>query len=221
MDQAGMSTYLTLGNASYGEYHEKGSKFLAYAFPVETAPQVRNHLMDLQKEHSKARHVCYAYRFGTGGLEFRTVDDGEPSGTAGKPILQQIDKHQVTDVVIFVVRYFGGVLLGAPGLTRAYKQAAEQAIIQGQIVSRDIVEHWVIECNFVQSQQILGILKPEPGVQIVNTVLGEPSLISVNLPLISKEEIFMKIKMKLENRKRKDIAELLPIEGISLSKNSI
>ena len=204
-----MSTYLTLGNASYGEYHEKGSKFLAYAFPVETAPQVRHHLLDLQKEHSKARHVCYAYRLGTGRLEFRTVDDGEPSGTAGKPILQQIDKHQVTDVVIFVVRYFGGVLLGAPGLTRAYKQAAEQAIVQGQIVSRDIIEQWVI------------LLKPEPGVQIVNTVLGEPSMISVNLPLVSKEEIFMKIKMKLENRKRKDIAELFPIEGISLSKNSI
>ena len=107
--------YFTVGQPSLAEFKDRGSRFLAYAFPVQTPDDFKTNLQQLKKEHAKAVHHCFAYRLGTDGNNFRVSDDGEPSGTAGKPILGQIDSKELTNILVIVVRYFGGVLLGVPG----------------------------------------------------------------------------------------------------------
>jgi uncharacterized YigZ family protein len=116
--------YYTIEKSAFTEYKERGSRFIAYAFPVNTVEEFKNKLNELRKEHAKATHHCFAYRLGLNGINFRVSDAGEPSGTAGKPILGQIDSRQLTDALVVVVRYFGGTLLGVPGLINAYKSAA-------------------------------------------------------------------------------------------------
>lgn len=140
-------TFLTVAScgSAAGEvpvYKDKGSRFLAYAFPVADVQQVQDVLRALRAEHHAARHVCYAYRLGPKGETFRAGDDGEPGGTAGLPIYNQLLSFGVTDTLVAVVRYFGGILLGASGLTAAYKQAARMALeaarIETRVVSRSI-----------------------------------------------------------------------------------
>ena len=115
------STYYTIEKPSVAEFKDRGSKFIAYAFPITDVIEFKEKLSALKKEHPKAVHHCFAYRMGLDGINFRVSDDGEPSGTAGRPILGQIDSKQITNVLIVVVRYFGGTLLGVPGLINAYK----------------------------------------------------------------------------------------------------
>ena len=122
------STYYTIEKPSMAEFKDRGSKFIAYAFPIADAGEFKEKLAALKKEHPKAVHHCFAYRLGLDGTNFRVSDDGEPSGTAGRPILGQIDSKQLTNVLIIVVRYFGGTLLGVPGLINAYKTAAALAL---------------------------------------------------------------------------------------------
>lgn len=124
---------------STGEFRDRGSKFLAYAWPIRSEEDVQHHLEALKKEHPKARHHCYAYRLGLDKNNFRANDDGEPSGTAGKPILGQIDSFGLSNVFIVVVRYFGGTLLGTSGLINAYKTSTQDALQKAQIVEK-IVE---------------------------------------------------------------------------------
>ena len=116
--------YRSLAAPSTGEFKDRGSRFLAYAWPVRTEAEALEHLEALRKEHFKARHHCFAWRLGPDGTRFRANDDGEPSGTAGRPILGQIDSFNLTNVVIVVVRYFGGTLLGASGLIQAYREGS-------------------------------------------------------------------------------------------------
>ena len=128
------NTYKTIKASSNGIYKEKGSKFLSFAFPVSTVEQAKELIDKHKKEYFDARHVCYAYMLGNERDTFRANDDGEPSGTAGKPILGQLNSHQLTDILVIVVRYFGGVLLGTGGLTTAYKEAANDAITNVEIM---------------------------------------------------------------------------------------
>ena len=123
-----VTTYRTLKSPIQAEFKDKGSRFLAFAYPVQTAEQVKKHVDDLRQEHHKARHWCYAYRLGVDGNQFRANDDGEPSGSAGRPILGQIDSFELTDVLVMVVRYFGGTLLGVPGLIHAYKTSTHKLL---------------------------------------------------------------------------------------------
>jgi uncharacterized YigZ family protein len=120
--------YKTLAQATTGDFRDRGSKFLSYAFPIGTVQDGKTHLQALKKEHPKAVHHCYAYRIGTAGTEYRANDDGEPSGSAGRPILGQIDSSGLINVLVVVVRYFGGTLLGVPGLINAYKTATAAAL---------------------------------------------------------------------------------------------
>ena len=119
-----MDHYFTIDRTANAEFRDRGSRFIAYAFPVEDAAVFKKKLQELKKEHPKAVHHCFAYRLGIQGDNFRANDDGEPSGTAGKPILGQIDSKGLTNTAIVVVRYFGGTLLGVPGLINAYKTAS-------------------------------------------------------------------------------------------------
>lgn len=121
-------TYTTIEDATTAIFKDRGSKFLAYAFPIIEEHDVKIKLKELKAEHPKAVHHCYAYRIGVDGNRYRTVDDGEPSGSAGRPILGQIDSACLTNVAVIVVRYFGGTLLGVPGLINAYKTATVEAL---------------------------------------------------------------------------------------------
>jgi len=139
-------TYKTIEVPSEGLYKEKGSKFIAYAFPVSDEQQIKEITSRLKKEHHSARHHCFAWRLGSDHQLFRVNDDGEPSGTAGRPIYGQIQQHELTDILIVVIRYFGGILLGTSGLTNAYKQAASDVLANAAIVEK-IVET-SIKVNF-------------------------------------------------------------------------
>lgn len=123
-----LDVYNTIESISEGLFKDKGSKFIAYTFPSDSTERFQISLEKIKKEHIKARHFCYAYRIGIDGTLYRANDDGEPSGTAGKPILGQIDKYELTNIGIVVVRYFGGVKLGTSGLINAYRLAAKESI---------------------------------------------------------------------------------------------
>ncbi|HEU4633284.1 MAG TPA: YigZ family protein, partial [Flavisolibacter sp.] len=123
-----MNYYNTIEKPSSAEFKDRGSRFLAYAFPIQSVDDFKKRLKNLKEEHPKAAHHCFAYRTGTDGNTFRAGDDGEPSGSAGKPILGQIDSKELTNIGVVVVRYFGGTLLGVPGLINAYKTVTSLAL---------------------------------------------------------------------------------------------
>jgi uncharacterized YigZ family protein len=152
-------TYKTLRAAAEGVYKEKGSKFIAYAFPVTSEEQIKSITQKLKKEHQSARHHCFAWKLGAEIQTFRVNDDGEPSGTAGRPILGQINLLQLTDTLIVVVRYFGGILLGTSGLSNAYKLAAANALENGDIIEKIIESVIVIKFDYLAMNELMIILK--------------------------------------------------------------
>ena len=139
--------YKTLNSPSEGLYKEKGSKFLAFAFPVYDETEIRNLIAEIKKQYYDARHHCYAWQLGLDKSNFRANDDGEPSGTAGKPIYGQILSHQLTNVLIIVVRYFGGIKLGTGGLVAAYKTAAADAIAHSEIIDKTVQSYYQMFFN--------------------------------------------------------------------------
>lgn len=151
--------YSTILKPSEGEYKEKGSKFLAFAFPFETEEMLEILLHQVRSLHPKARHFCYAYRIGMDMNRFRVNDDGEPSGTAGKPILGQIQSFQITNALIIVTRYFGGTKLGASGLIHAYREAAKCALSNAEIVQNYLYIYYELRFAYEYMGHILAILK--------------------------------------------------------------
>lgn len=151
--------YKTITTTSEGFYSEKRSKFLAFAHHVETPDEVRELLAQYRKKYYDARHVCYAYMLGAERKEFRANDDGEPSSTAGKPILGQINSNELTDILIVVVRYYGGVNLGTSGLIVAYRQAASDAIAHAQTVLRQVEEVVTYDFPYAMMNDVMRIVK--------------------------------------------------------------
>jgi len=154
-----MDFYYTIEKPSIAEYKDRGSKFTGYAFPIKTVEDFKRYLQELKKEHPKATHHCFAYRIGLDGNTFRVSDDGEPSGTAGKPILGQIDSKSLTNVAIFVVRYFGGTMLGVPGLINAYKTAAVLALQLTPIVQKAVEVNYTLRFDYTQMNPVMMIVK--------------------------------------------------------------
>ncbi|WP_049251948.1 IMPACT family protein [Neisseria elongata] len=152
-------TFRTLSASVEAEFKDKGSRFIAYAYPIRTTEEVKKLVDDQRQTHHKARHWCYAYRLGTDGLQFRANDDGEPSGSAGRPILGQIDSFGLTDVLIIVVRYFGGILLGVPGLIHAYKTAAAEALKTAVVVEKNIEKTVFLRCDYPNLNDAVRIAK--------------------------------------------------------------
>lgn len=152
-------TYLTIEKPSQAIFKDKGSKFLAFAFPVETEQQIKDFLSQLKKEHHTANHHCYAYRLGADKLNYRANDDGEPNNTAGKPILGQLQSNDLTNILIVVVRYFGGVLLGVSGLINAYKNSAAEVIKSSTIIEKQIMFSYTITFAFNDLNDVMKILK--------------------------------------------------------------
>ena len=154
-----MDYYFTIETSAIAEFKDRGSKFLAYSFPIKNANELKTHLQSLKKEHPKAVHHCFAYRIGTDGNNFRTSDDGEPSGTAGKPILGQIDSKSLTNTLVIVVRYFGGTLLGVPGLINAYKTAASLVLQCTPTLQRAVEIPYRLQFNYTEMNDIMRIIK--------------------------------------------------------------
>ena len=152
-------TYRTIIGSSEGLYKEKGSKFLAFAYHVESEEEVKARLGELRKKYYDARHHCYAYALGPKKSAFRMNDDGEPSGTGGKPIYGQLLSMDVTDTLIVVVRYFGGVLLGTSGLTNAYKTAAREALEAATIEERTVDDRYKVGFKYEQMNDVMRIVK--------------------------------------------------------------
>lgn len=158
-------TYKTITDIAEGIYTEKRSKFIAIAIPVRTIEEIKQHLDTYQKKYYDARHVCYAYMLGHERKDFRANDNGEPSGTAGKPILGQINSNELTDILIIVVRYFGGIKLGTSGLIVAYKAAAVEAIAAADIVERTVDEEITVSFEYPFMNDIMRIVKEdEPAI---------------------------------------------------------
>lgn len=154
-------TYLTLAADAEAIYKEKSSKFLAYAYPVEREEQIRDILETLRKRYYDATHHCYAWRLGAHGEQFRANDDGEPSGTAGKPILGQMLSAGITNVLIVVVRYFGGTKLGVSGLISAYRDSARAAIEAGTVVERTVDRTITVLFPYIAMNDVMRIIKEE------------------------------------------------------------
>ena len=164
-----MDTYLTISSPSEALYKDKGSKFYAFAYPVQTVEQIKDILAEKRKEYYDARHVCYAYMLGYERNVFRANDDGEPSGTAGRPILGQINSSNLTDILIIVVRYFGGTLLGTSGLIQAYKTSAAEAIAAATIEERIVEKTFVSKFGYQDLNAVMRIMK-DFDLAIVNQV---------------------------------------------------
>jgi uncharacterized YigZ family protein len=151
--------YKTIAQPSTAEFKDRGSKFFAFAYPITTAIEFKKFQQQLKKEHPKAVHFCFAYRIGMDGNNFRSSDDGEPSGSAGKPILGQIDSKELTNVAIIVVRYWGGTLLGVPGLINAYKTSASLALQITPIIQKQIEVNYTIQFDYTQMNEVMQLLK--------------------------------------------------------------
>ena len=154
-------TYKTISSQAEGIYTEKRSKFIAIAIPVRSLEEIKEHLDKYQKQYYDARHVCYAYMLGAERKDFRANDNGEPSGTAGKPILGQINSNELTDILIIVVRYFGGVKLGTSGLIQAYKAAAAEAIAAAEIIECTVDDDIEIAFEYPFMNDVMRIVKEE------------------------------------------------------------
>lgn len=152
-------SYQTISQPAEGFFKDKGSKFLAYAYPVDTESQAKSHLNELRELHPKAVHHCYAYRFGADRMSYRMSDDGEPSGTAGRPILNTLYSRNVTNVLVVVVRYFGGTLLGVPGLINAYKTATEAALDEAELITRHYFSVYSLSFQYPQMNDVMRMVK--------------------------------------------------------------
>lgn len=181
-----ITTYQTLKSPIQAEFKDKGSRFLVFAYPVQTAEQVKKYVDDLRQEHHKARHWCYAYRLGVDGNQFRANDDGEPSGSAGRPILGQIDSFELTDVLVVVVRYFGGTLLGVPGLIHAYKTSTQMALENAQIIEKNIEKTVRIRCEYPYLNEAIRIAKNHQA-EMIEQDLQLDCRLTVRIPLANAE----------------------------------
>ena len=152
-------TYKTIISEAEGLYKEKGSKFLSFAMPVSTADQAKEIVKEYRKKYYDARHVCYAYMIGAERTDFRANDDGEPSGTAGRPILGQINSRELTNVLVIVIRYFGGILLGTGGLVVAYKEATADALDRTEIIEKTVDIRISISFDYVLMNDVMRVIK--------------------------------------------------------------
>ncbi|HZY38600.1 MAG TPA: YigZ family protein [Mucilaginibacter sp.] len=154
-------TYHTIEKPAEGLFRDRGSKFLAFAYPLNAENELKAILADVKSVHPKANHHCWAMRLGPDRSVFRLNDDGEPSGTAGRPILNTLLSKDLTNIVVVVVRYFGGTLLGVPGLINAYKSAAEDAISQALIIQKTVNDVYLIQFDYLQMNDVMKIIKED------------------------------------------------------------
>lgn len=183
-------SFKTIGLASTEIlFKEKNSKFFGYAFPITTEEEVKSHLHDLRKQHAHAGHFCYAYQIGTETVYYRTNDDGEPSNSAGMPIYGQIQSFGLTNILIVVVRFFGGIKLGVGGLISAYKTAAQMTLDETEIIEKTIDVHFQISFDYKNMNRVMRIIK-EKNLNIVSQNMNENCQIEISIRKKNAEIIF-------------------------------
>jgi uncharacterized YigZ family protein len=187
-------SYHTIQKSSTGLYKEKGSKFLSFAFPVQTEDEIRQYLERLKKEYYDARHHCFGWMLGVEQKHFRAFDDGEPNHSAGDPILGQIRSRNLTNVVIFVVRYFGGTKLGVGGLISAYKLSAEEALNNAVIIEKEVTGPLQFNFDYTATPEVMRLIK-ELNLVVVDQKLDMECSITIEVPLRLKARLFEKIKL--------------------------
>ena len=187
-------SYKGIAAASEGLYKDKGSRFIAYAYPVSSEQEIKPLVDALKAEHHAARHHCFAYRIGAGGTTYRSSDDGEPSGTAGRPILGAIDSAGLSDVLVVVVRYFGGILLGVPGLIQAYREAAADALAKAAVVDKLSMKAFVLEFSYGEMNPVQKVLKSIRDLEQISQKFDMQCLMQVNVRLSEAENLTERIK---------------------------
>jgi uncharacterized YigZ family protein len=185
--------YNTIEKPSVAEFKDRGSKFLAYAFPIITVDDFKKYLQQLKKEHPKAVHHCFGYRLGLDGNNFRVSDDGEPAGTAGKPILGQIDSKGLTNVLVVVVRYFGGTLLGVPGLINAYRTASSLALQLTPIVQKQVLADYSLHFDYTRMNDVMIIIK-QFGCEVKKQETQLFCNLTIGIPKGRVNEVLFKLK---------------------------
>ncbi len=188
-----IETYKTIDEPAQGLYKEKGSKFLSFALPVKDTEEVKSIISTYRKEFYDARHICYAYVLGAEKNEFRANDDGEPSGTGGRPILGQIKSRELTDILVIVVRYFGGVLLGTGGLITAYKEAASDALNQAQIVEKSVDCFFTISFEYPFMEDVMSAIKLY-NAHVIHQEFTEKCILNFSVSLHDKEQLIGKLE---------------------------
>lgn len=210
-----IDTYKTLAKESFGEFKDRGSKFLAYAFPVENKKEITEAMEQVRKAHPKARHHCYAYRLGLDRNNFRANDDGEPSGTAGRPILGQIDSAGLTNAIIIVVRYFGGTLLGASGLINAYKRSAAEAVSNGKIVEKIVEEKYTLYFDYSHMSKVMNAVS-KPPFRILEQRFTEAAELDVALRRTLTTTAITQLKAQVAEVYLEEVPELKEIAGFKI-----
>lgn len=185
-------TYLSIAAEAEGLFKDNGSRFIALAYPVETEDEIKAIVSSLKKEYHDARHHCYAYRLGLSGAVFRANDDGEPSSSAGRPILGQIDSYGLSDVLVVVVRYFGGIKLGIPGLIRAYKTSTQDALDHAQIVEKVAGENYHISFDYMSMNSVMKMIK-DMALPQRNQIFDAQCGIDVRVRLSQKEDFLSRV----------------------------
>lgn len=188
-----MDYFFTIEKESKNEFKDRGSRFIATAFPLEKADDFKLKLNEIKKEHPKAVHHCFAYRIGLTGDIFRVSDDGEPSGSAGKPILGQIDSKKVVNTAIVVTRYFGGTLLGVPGLINAYKTASSLVLQTIPIIQKPVMISYYVSFDYNTINEIMQVLKQCQS-EITSTDINLFSGIKFKVPKIKESETVFRLK---------------------------
>jgi uncharacterized YigZ family protein len=191
---ASEDTYTTIKSVSQGAYKEKGSRFIAFAIPVSSIEEIKVLLADYRKKYHDARHHCYAYLLGFEKNLFRANDDGEPSGTAGKPILGQINSFGLTNVLIIVIRYFGGTLLGTGGLINAYKTAAYESLKNSDIIECTLQDHYKLEFPWSAMNDVMRIMKEEHIGQ-TSQIYGLNCSVIIHFRISLREKIIKKLSL--------------------------
>ncbi|MFT4760877.1 MAG: putative YigZ family protein [Paraglaciecola sp.] len=207
--------YKTISAASEGEFRDRGSKFFAYAFPIYTEKDFQNALEEVKKMHPKARHFCYAYRIGLDRNNFRANDDGEPSGTAGKPILGQFDSFSITNVFTVVVRYFGGTLLGASGLINAYRTSTANALENADIIEKTVEDIYKITFDYSLMSNVMNAVK-KLELEMVRQDFGEIGVLEVAIRQGEKIELIRQLRSKISGIRIEEIDEVKVVAGLKL-----
>jgi uncharacterized YigZ family protein len=210
-----MSKYKTISEGTIGEFRDKGSKFLAYTYPIRAEEEVAPHIEILRKEHPKARHWCYAWRIGLDKNNYRANDDGEPSNTAGRPILGQIDSFGLTNVLIIVVRYFGGTLLGTSGLIQAYRESASDALSQAEIVENVVCDFYQITFDYAQMPDVMNALK-KMNIELKSKDFSEKGNVQIAIPIDEIDETLLRFKALVLKKTEEEAMLFETIEGVDM-----
>lgn len=211
-----LDSYHTITGESIGEFRDRGSKFIAYAYPVFAIEDIEQQLDKVRKLHPKSRHCCYAYRLGLDKNNFRANDDGEPSGTAGRPILGQIDSAGLTNVVVAVIRYFGGTLLGTSGLINAYRASASEALALAEKIERVIEDVYELTFEYAIMSDVMNAVKKNK-VEIVAQDFGDIGKIQIAIRQSEIESKMRHIRAQIAKVRIEEIDTIETIDGLDIA----